>query len=203
MADEPDALAPWSEAPIVANGWDEQRIFQYLTQECGLKPAKAIDEMNVRLREMLWCIRVGNQLQQIPPVLAFINKITWRLKGKKVETVIWPIPTVEPILFRALPDDVQAMWSAESIESSRKKHPTLQTYIEHQREWKRTHGGVSASREDDQTWAESNGFASRYVRDVLRPQWVETLPANEQIKHEFRGAAPKKKGRHRAGKKSA
>jgi hypothetical protein len=106
------AFGAWSGAPIVSQGWDIQQIYQHLTQKCGLKPDAAINELNLRAPGVLWCVRFGDTLLLSPPRNLMIRDCaTFRLgKDNTVEIVMNPALSGKPMVFRAFPDDVLAMW---------------------------------------------------------------------------------------------
>jgi hypothetical protein len=106
-----------------------------------------------------------------------------RLRTKGAEATKTAAPAATPI--------TEALATKEPVPDSApvhgsKKKASLKAYREYQEQWKIDHGAWSSNAKD-QVWAIDNNYTQRHVRDKLRPDWVETLPPNEQAKFKFKG----------------
>jgi hypothetical protein len=67
-----------------------------------------------------------------------------------------------------------------------KKQASYKAYDGYQR-GKKENTGKWSTREEDDAWAKANGYATRHVRDELRPKFVKTLPPEERVEFQKPG----------------
>ncbi len=111
MAEKVDALGAYSEWPIVRDGWDIQRIFEYLTRECGMKRVEAVAQLNVLGQSVLQIVRTREGRWPLRQAMWRPGEVIFRLKGGKVEILYRGTPVQgDELVLRAFPDKVKAVW---------------------------------------------------------------------------------------------
>jgi hypothetical protein len=106
-----DSLGAYPDWPIVKDGWDVQRIFEYLTKKCRMKPQDAVLQLNTHAQGIMQIVHTGSCVWPLRQARWAPGEIIFRLNGNKVETVYrGSLVRGEELVLKALPDKVRTTW---------------------------------------------------------------------------------------------